>query len=161
VSFDYGKMESMLPHKGRMVLLDRVIHFDLACGSIHTEVTIRPSSMFFNEREQQVPAYVGMEYMAQSIAAYSFLSAAGIAGSAAEPQIGFLLGTRKYCSSVHGFTQGQILRIEAAMQFNENKLASFQCNIHERDLKLAEALITAYQPGSVKELLDKVNERSS
>jgi predicted hotdog family 3-hydroxylacyl-ACP dehydratase len=57
-----------------------------------TETHIRPDSAYFDRQLNGVPNYVGIEYMAQSIAALAGVEARldheGI-------RVGFLLGTRK------------------------------------------------------------------
>src|ERR1051325_2359742 len=66
-NMDFPDIRSLLPHTGRMVLLDRVIAAD--ADNLCAEVTIRRDSVFFDG--SGVGAWVGIEYMAQTIGAYA------------------------------------------------------------------------------------------
>ena len=82
-------IRQLLPHSGPMVLLDRVVVAD--DESMCAEVRIRSDSFFC--ADGGVGAWVGLEYMAQTIGAYAGYTA-WLRG---EPiKIGYLLGTRCY-----------------------------------------------------------------
>src|SRR5450830_981789 len=77
----------LVPHAAPMLLLDRVLRVD--AETLCAEVAIRPDSLFYGERG--IGAWVGIEYMAQAIAAYAGYHAQ----QRGEPvKIGFLLGAR-------------------------------------------------------------------
>ena len=79
----------LVPHSGKMSLLDRLVE----ASSEHaiSELTIGPDSLFF-EPGQGVPAWIGIEYMAQTIAAFSGF----VAKQKQEAvKIGLLVGCRK------------------------------------------------------------------
>src|SRR5688572_26717078 len=82
-------ISSLVPHARPMVLLDRVICADEE--SLSAEVSIRSDSLFCTA--EGVGAWVGLEYMAQAVAAYAGY-VAHLRGEAVK--IGFLLGTRRY-----------------------------------------------------------------
>ncbi len=78
--------------------------------SIHRQVdNIGDHNLLFNAESQTVPAYVGIEFMAQSVAAWSLHTMRWKNGTT--PPIGFLLGSRRYKSLCDEFTQGQTLDI--------------------------------------------------
>jgi predicted hotdog family 3-hydroxylacyl-ACP dehydratase len=56
----------LVPHTGTMSLLTRII--DYGDDWLSAEIHITPESIFADERG--VPAWIGLEYMAQAIAAY-------------------------------------------------------------------------------------------
>ena len=73
-SFDFEDNEmtwpdirSLIPHSDAMVLVDRVIAVDEE--SLCAEVRIRPDSLFC--MANGVGAWIGLEYMAQTIAAFA------------------------------------------------------------------------------------------
>ncbi len=115
----------LLPHGGAMVLLDRLLALD--DYSVCAEVTIGAASVFHDPIAGGVGAWVGIEYMAQAIAAH--------AGHAAlqrgEPaRVGFLLGARRYEARQPLFPVGSVLHIHArrALQ-GDNGLMTFDCSI--------------------------------
>ena len=96
----------VIPHTGSMILLDRIIVYDEQ--SLEAELTVRNGDELLGD-EEWVPAWVGIEYMAQTIAAY-----AGVMAKLADEgiRLGFLLGTRQYRSNVPAFKVGLLLRVK-------------------------------------------------
>lgn len=131
-------VSDLLPHKPPMVLLDRVLAF--AGTALAAEVQIRADSVLCESGG--VPAWVGIEYMAQAVAAH-----AGCQGRlrGRPPVIGYLLGTRSYQCSVASFPIGETLTIHIEALFAEMGLGAFACRI-ENDEVLATATINVYQP---------------
>jgi len=132
-------IRSLLPHAGPMVLLDRVVSVDEE--SLCAEVRIRADSMFCNGGG--VGAWVGLEYMAQAIAAYAGYGAR-LRG---EPvRIGFLLGSRRYECRRSVFPVGSVLTVSVRVLHDSNRLAAFECRIDDREGELATANVTVFQP---------------
>ena len=82
------EISALVPHKGKMLLLDRIKKFDLQEIFIDTEVDISEDCMFFNEELGGVPSYVAFEYMAQSISALSGIYGRSCGNS---PKEGFIM----------------------------------------------------------------------
>ncbi len=97
-------MAELLPHEAPMVLLDRVLSFDES--SLVAQVRIRPDSMFCTD--VGVPGWIGIEYMAQAVAAHAGMKALQ-RGKA--PVIGYLLGTRAYRGEIGTFPVGTRLTV--------------------------------------------------
>jgi predicted hotdog family 3-hydroxylacyl-ACP dehydratase len=131
-------IEELIPHSERMVLLDRIIDFNEQ--SLVAELTVRDDGLFGDSKT--VPAYVGIEYMAQAIAAYAGIQAKQ-AGEAIK--IGFLLGTRRYSSNVSCFTVGTILTVQVKNIIQDEKLGVFDCKIYAKGIEIT-ANLTVYQP---------------
>ena len=147
----FPAIADLVPHDGQMVLLERVLAADHE--AVCTELTIRPDTLFCDGAE--VGSWVGIEYMAQAIAAYAGYQA-HLRG---EPvKVGFLLGARRYQCSVPAFTLGSVLhvRIQHAMQ-GDNGLAAFECRIDDAadGTVLAHATITVFEPDNVNEFLQR------
>jgi predicted hotdog family 3-hydroxylacyl-ACP dehydratase len=133
-------IRSLIPHSGAMVLLDRVIAVDEE--SLCAEVRIRPDSLFC--AASGVGAWVGLEYMAQTIAAFAGYTAY-LRGEAVKP--GFLLGARRYECTVPMFSLGSLLRVHVRRVLqSENGLGSFQCRIEHGQEEVATATLTVFQP---------------
>ena len=87
---DFSDVASLLPHSGAMVLIDRIMAFDE--DSLSAELAVRGDGLLGGD-SRSVPAWAGIEYMAQAIGAYVGICAR-LAG---EPiKLGYLLGTRRY-----------------------------------------------------------------
>ncbi|WP_371874836.1 ApeP family dehydratase [Pseudoduganella albidiflava] len=137
----------ILPHSGQMVLLDRVV--SVGDDDLCAEVVIRPDSMFCDGTA--VGAWVGIEYMAQAIAAHAGWLARR-RGDAVK--VGFLLGSRKYEAGVPAFDVGSVLHVHAhrALQ-GDNGLGAFECRIDAGGNTVATATVTVFQPDNVNEFL--------
>lgn len=138
------RIAEVLPHAGRMMLLDELI--DLGEDHITCAVYVREHTLFC-DRVNGVPAWVGPEYMAQTMCAFSGVEEvrAGLA-----PSIGLLLGSRRYRSEVDWFDLGSDLIVRAELQLrDDNDLVAFDCTIHEGHRLLARADIKAYRPRDV------------
>lgn len=132
-----------------MIVIDRVIGYDLEKKTLTSEVEITPNSIFFDALKKQVPVYVGIEYMAQTIAAFSGIYLAKKENSAAK--MGFVIGARNYECFVPAFNLGQLLRVEVEQLFFDSELGSFDCIIFDGERKLAQAQINVFQPASPKD----------
>ncbi|MET3132920.1 putative hotdog family 3-hydroxylacyl-ACP dehydratase [Oxalobacteraceae bacterium GrIS 1.11] len=141
---------SLLPHEGAMILLDRVLAAD--AENLCAEVTIRSDSLFFDGRA--VGAWVGIEYMAQAIAAHAGYLARG-RGEAVK--VGFLLGARRYEAPCPDFILGSVLLVHVhSVMHGENGLAAFECRIEQAGApgtSLATATVTVFQPENVNDFL--------
>ena len=131
-------VSELLPHDPPMVLLDRAVSYTES--ELVAEVDIRPDSVLCEA--DGVPGWVGIEYMAQAVAAH-----AGFQGRLAgePPKIGYLLGTRSYQSSLAVFPLGVTLKVHIEALFVEMGLGAFSCRI-ELDDVIATATINVYQP---------------
>jgi len=139
----YPPVAELVPHKPPMLLLDRVVSYSK--DFVSCEVVIRPDSPFCAAAgvPAGVPAIVGLEYMAQTVATY-----AGLAGreKGEQVRIGFLLGSRDVRIDADVFAIGDRLTIEARRTWGENDLGSFQCRVLRGEGEvLLEGSLTVYQ----------------
>lgn len=144
------KIAQLVPHEKPMLLLDDMVAYGDDWLSAELEIT--PESEFINENNA-VPSLVGIEYMAQTVAAF----AGKESRENGEPvKIGFLVGTRKYMSTVSEFSIGTKLLItaERVMQ-GDNGLSVFQCKIEDAASgeEIANAMLNVFQPENANEFL--------
>lgn len=99
-------IEELVPHRGRMLLIDRVLSY--AGDSVVCELVVRDDPLFC--QDGKVGSWVGIEYMAQSVAALVGLKAHAC-GQAV--RIGLLLGTRKFSAHRPFMHAGDRIRVEA------------------------------------------------
>ncbi|MES2324260.1 MAG: hotdog family protein [Pseudomonadota bacterium] len=147
----YPEMRSIVPHDGEMVFLDHVVSADQE--NLCAELTIRPDSVFCDG--SGVGSWVGIEYMAQAIAAHAGFLAQQ---RGEEVKVGFLLGARRYLCAVPLFAVGSRMHVHVqhAMQ-GENGLAAFECRIEDAASgeRLASATITVFEPHNVHDFLQR------
>lgn len=137
----------IVPHAGRMCLLDKAIDGD--AESLNCEVTIKEDGLFF--ANGGVDGWVGIEYMAQAVAAWAGWRAR-LLGE--EPKIGFLLGSRRYECSRPKFVLGDNLQVGVHRQFQaDNGIGQFDCRIDLNGKTVAQATLTVFEPSSANDFL--------
>lgn len=134
---NFPPIAELIPHTGPMILLDRVTAFDE--DSLSAELVVR-AGLFGDDKA--VPAWAGIEYMAQTIAAYAGMKAR-LAG---EPiRLGYLLGTRRYSGNVAEFKVGTLLTVRVDKIMQDEKLGAFECRIAGEGIEIS-ANLNVYQP---------------
>ena len=132
----YPSIDMLIPHKPPMMLINAVVG-EIEEGLI---ATARPDSKaWYANEDGSMPAWIGIELMAQAIAAWAGLQAykAGM-----PPRKGFLIGTREYTSTCSSFTAGNTLFIEVRKVFSDPQgLAAFNCLIRNDSTMFAEAVV--------------------
>lgn len=141
---DYPPVEELLPHRGTMLLLDRITEF--AGQSLVAECSPR-SHTWYADDSGAMPAWIGVELMAQAIAAHVALTKRQ---SGLPQKMGALLGTRRYqvTPSVGGrFSGGSLLQIRVQETFrDESGLAAYDCAIERSGESLVSSTLKVYEP---------------
>ena len=142
-------LAELLPHAGDMILIDQVLAFDEE--QIHTRLTVKPDGLF-NRPDGSLPAWGGVELMAQSVAAYAGCRAR----QKGDPvELGFLLGTRKYECNVEHFPAGTELTIHGLRSLeDDNGMGVFECHL-TGDGILASARLNVFRPPQAANYLDE------
>jgi predicted hotdog family 3-hydroxylacyl-ACP dehydratase len=138
----------VVPHKGSMALLRHVIAHNVR--ETLCDVRIGANNPFFEAG--RVASWIGLEYMAQAVAAHAGMVARR-AGK--PPAIGFLLGTRKADFYTAAFRLGQTLHVAARHVWGDGDLFSFDCSIADAQTRkrLAEAQLNIFRPDDVSRYL--------
>ncbi len=134
-------IEDVIPHREGMLLLDRLTHHDAA--SVIAQAEVR-SERWYADAEGNMPGWVGIELMAQAVAAW-----VGMTARAAGLPVrqGVLLGTRKYACETPAFPQGACLTVTARPAFrDEDGMGVFDCDIALEGRQLASASINVFEP---------------
>lgn len=137
----FPAIDEVLPHRGTMRLVDEIV----ACSD--DAVTVLASverEAWYADEHGAMPAWLGIELMAQAIAAHVGLNAMR-AGGRARP--GVLLGASRYEAASASFAAGARLRIEAKeLLKSEEGHGAYDCTIAVDELRLAQAVVKVFQP---------------
>lgn len=141
----FPPVAEILPHAGPAVLIDAVLMNtpDRICAAAY----ITREHPYF-VADLGVPSWVGIEMMAQTVAAH-----AGLTGRAEgrAPRAGMLLGTRRYRAETGHFPEGARLEIEADREFGDvGGVAACACRIRCDGQILVEATITIIEVDAEK-----------
>ncbi|MGY8812594.1 MAG: ApeP family dehydratase [Pseudomonadales bacterium] len=136
-----------VPHADSMCLLDTLLEFN--ADHLYADICPRADDLFADA--QGIPGWVGIEWMAQAVAAWSGVQAVE-AGQ--PPAVGFLLGSRRYEAKVAYFALGEPVRIEVFLDFRaDNGLGAFRGQLLDQQGQLlASGTLNVYQPDSAEAL---------
>lgn len=143
-------INELVPHKGPMLLLDKVIE----SGEDHliSQVTIKENMLFCDEHG--LPAYVGIELMAQTIAALAGLRAIN---KGEDIKIGMLLGSRNYhCEGTHFPLHSTVKISVKEVFFEQDGLAVFECRATGENTS-AHCQLNVYQPQDIKDIIESIS----
>lgn len=130
----YPPVTELLPHRGRSVIIDKVLVNSENSICVSTLITTK-HPFFVNGRG--VPSWTGIEYMAQAIAAHAGLENLRSRNS---PRIGMLLGVRNFQTERQYFQEGLKLEISASKDFGDARgIAACSCTIQADGQILARA----------------------
>jgi predicted hotdog family 3-hydroxylacyl-ACP dehydratase len=137
----FAPIEDFVPHRGAMLLLREV----LACDgdSITVGATV-PRAAWYLDEHGAMPAWIGLELMAQAIAAH-----AGVQGrlQGSGPRRGMLLGCRAYRAALPSFAAGAALEVDARRAaVDESGFAAFDCTLRSAGREVASATVRVFVP---------------
>ena len=101
---------SIIPHRGRMLLLSRIRNYDLVERTVEAEYQITEDCIFYDSAAKGVPAWVGFEFAAQA-----FCALCGIRDRemGVPPKKGFILAVSQMRIGLPFFRAGSIICIKA------------------------------------------------
>lgn len=140
------KIEDIIPHSGDMILIDEIVSHNgenlIATRSIReSDPFYRPGTDPVMGGTAGIPSWVGLEFMAQAVAAWSGLRVRAEGG---KPRSGFLVGAKKYRSSAAVFPLGCQLEIEVRLRDRHGSLVVFEGKIVSDEIE-AEAVLNIYE----------------
>lgn len=135
------EVRPFVPHDGAMCLLDTLLDYDADGATV--EVTPRENDPFVEDGA--IPAWVGLEWMAQCVAAWAGVWA-HIDG--APPPPGFLIANRRYHAHVDNFALGEPVRVQVTREFvADNGVRAFTGILSTTaGQSLAEGRLSIFQP---------------
>ena len=143
-------IEDVLPHRGSMLLIDRLIEFNNE--STIAEYSPR-SDTWYADAEGNMPAWVGLELMAQTVAAHVGVLKLSEGKS---QKNGVLVGTRRYSSIMPNFAVDIPMQIHATIVYQDiSGLAAYDCNISCGDTILAVATLKVFEPDDFQTFLQE------
>jgi predicted hotdog family 3-hydroxylacyl-ACP dehydratase len=145
---EFPPVAEVLPHAGEMVLLTEVVYHDE--GETHCRTETDALSLF-RGADGSVGAWVGLELMAQCIAARAGLAARE---KGEPPEVGFLLGSRRVLFTNPRFRSGESLLVKVVQSWGQSSgMVVFDCSIEGSSTEglLAEARLNCFLPANIEE----------
>ncbi|MDH3687276.1 MAG: hypothetical protein OEP95_13680, partial [Myxococcales bacterium] len=141
-------IREIVPHDGPMLLVGDVVKH-------HPEITVCrvdvARSRLFARTDGRVPSWVGLEYMAQCVAAHGGLVARAMGDT---PRPGLFLGTRSVQIDVDLFEPDEVLLVSARHLRGDLGLAAFSCRVERAGVErpLLEGNLSVYVVEHIEEL---------
>ncbi|MDF7649766.1 hotdog family protein [Pantoea sp. Acro-805] len=141
---DFLPVSQYLPHRAPMLLLDRVLQ--VTEDSVVCEVTVNNLGVLapFLTAQGELPAWYGVEIMAQTVGVWSGFHARQRGDKDIRP--GMLLGGRGYRATAPSFAANSRLRVAMHLLMRDDKLGSFEGEIRSQDKVIASGRLNTYQP---------------
>jgi predicted hotdog family 3-hydroxylacyl-ACP dehydratase len=130
---------SLIPHRGRMLLLDGVKWYNLQEQSLEAESRITEDCLFYDSAAAGIPAWVGFEFLAQAVSA---LTGIGCRERGEPSKIGFILGVSQVQIRYPFFKTGSIIAIKVKEIERMASLSVFFGEIFLEDEKVLEGKLT-------------------
>jgi len=133
---------SIVPHKGKMLLLSRIIDYDLEEQTLSAEYDITEDCIFYNPAIKGVPAWVGIEFIAQAISALS-----GIRGhmSGEDPKVGYILSVSSMQIDNHFFKAGNTVQINVKESGSMDQVYNFEGAVLLEGKKVLDGKLTVIE----------------
>jgi predicted hotdog family 3-hydroxylacyl-ACP dehydratase len=129
----------LLPHRPPMLLLETLAEAGPGGGTAYARVD---PEAWYADPEGAMPAWIGLELMAQAAAACrgAQLAVAGPAGAA--PRSGYLVAARGFRSEAGSFPAGAVLELRVRLEdADPSGLCAFACEIRQAGRILAGATL--------------------
>ena len=111
-----------------MILIDKIV--GSSSETLAAIVDVKPGMEFFDASLDGIPSWIGIEYMAQSIAAYSGLK---LHRSNQSIGLGMLISCRRYSVKQPVFGRGSRLLVDVReLAGTETGMAAYKCSIREQ-----------------------------
>ena len=142
-------IEAIIPHRGSMLLLDAIDTFTDTTLAAFAHVD---PHAWYADAAGAMPAWIGIEVMAQAIAAHVALLAMR-GGGQARP--GVLLGSRSYQALQPAFRGGARLHVQVTELLRSDAgHGAYECTIDAGGVRCAEAIVKVFQPTDFKSFIE-------
>lgn len=147
-----------LPHKTPMVLVERVIAVN--DDSVHCQVSTAKEGCLapFLTTQGELPAWFGVEIMAQTVGVWSGWQAKRAGSTLILP--GMLLGGRGWRATQSTFPANATLDITMRLLMRDDRMGSFEGEICHGERLLASGRLNTYQPNKeeLQQLMSQGNQ---
>ena len=148
------ELADLLPHKGKMLLISRILEYDINARFLRSEYDVCEGCLFYDSALEGVPSYVCFEFMAQAISALSGLTGK-ILGK--PPMIGFILSVSSLEIKLPVFRPGDIIQIAVNEEHRIDMVSTFRCVVATGSSEAASAKLMVMDVENPEEFIKKRN----
>ena len=144
----------ILAHRGKMLLISRVLEYDIDSRSLSSEYDVADSCMFYDPALGGVPAFVNFEFMAQAVSALSGLTGK-IMGK--PPMIGFILNVSSLELKIPFYKPGDTVGIRIQEEASVGAASTYHCAAFRGETEAATAKLMVMDVEDPLEYIEKSN----
>jgi predicted hotdog family 3-hydroxylacyl-ACP dehydratase len=146
------ELAALMPHRGKMLLISRILEYDVNVRSLRSEYDVTKTCLFFDPGLDGVPAYACFEFMAQAVSALSGLTGT-ILGK--PPMVGFILSVSSLEIKLPLFRPGDIIQVEVKGEQAVDTVSTFQCIAKVGNNEAAKAMLMVMDIENPEEFIGK------
>ena len=117
---------TLVPHKGKMFLIERITDYDVQEWHIASETVVRDTCLFYDKAIDGIPNYVLFELIAQTISA---LTGIVVKENNLPVNMGFILSVSGLTFTVPVIKRGQTVAITAERTGEVDSVYSFNAQV--------------------------------
>lgn len=126
MTIEHEELSTLVPHKGKMFIIDRIKNAEPNDWIIESETKITENFMFYDKNIAAVPNYACFEIIAQTVAALTGLYARE---NNLPPNMGFILSVSNLNFDFDAIKAGQTVRAKAVREPAVENVHSFRAEI--------------------------------
>jgi predicted hotdog family 3-hydroxylacyl-ACP dehydratase len=148
------ELQSILPHQGKMLLISRVLEYDIDSRALTSEYDITEDCLFYDPLLEGVPSWACFEFMAQGVSAIS-----GLVGRAMgkPPMLGFILSVSSLKTNIPLIKAGSVIRVRVTEDVRVDNVFTFHCVVLIGETQAAEAKLTVMDVEDSSVFMEKEN----
>jgi predicted hotdog family 3-hydroxylacyl-ACP dehydratase len=122
------RLIDLVPHKGKMFLLSRVIQYDIKERSVTTEYDITKDCIFYEESLGGIPNWSGFEIMAQGISTFGSIERT-INGTMDQARPGVILSVVNLKSNVGVLKVNSTITMKIKEDYHMDDVTRYNCRL--------------------------------
>jgi len=126
MAIEHEELSTLVPHKGKMFIIDRIIDADIINWTIESETKITENFMFYDKSIEGAPNYACFEIIAQTISALTGLY---VRENHLPPNMGFILTVSNLHFDFDKIEAGQSIRAKAVRDAAVDNVYSFHAEL--------------------------------
>lgn len=126
MTIEHEELATLVPHSGKMFIIDRITEAQPNDWIIESETKITPDFMFYEKSADGVPNYACFEIIAQTVSALTGLYARE---NNLPPNMGFILSVSNLSFDFDIIKNGQTVRAKAVRESAMDNVYSFSAKL--------------------------------
>ena len=126
MKIEHEELATLVPHKGKMFIIDRITEAQANDWTIESETKITPNFMFYDKNLDGVPNYACFEIIAQTVSALTGLYARE---NQLPPNMGFILSVSNLHFDFDSLAVDDVIRAKAVREATVDNVYSFRAEL--------------------------------